>query len=193
MNIDLKLAALYDKLLSEIRAVEQVRGEKGDQGEQGIQGPKGEQGDRGEQGNTGPEGKAGRDGVDGKDGQDGDDGVSVVNAEIDIDGHLVLKLSDGSEIDAGAIEGLSSAGQNVYASVKAGGTTELPKWIDYVSNWSSTPTFLETITEGDVYEYTYENATLYRVVGSSPYTDKFYSSFANSAVNGLVISRGMSI
>ena len=33
MNVDLKLTALYDKLLSKIQAVEAIRGEKGDKGD----------------------------------------------------------------------------------------------------------------------------------------------------------------
>lgn len=194
MNVDLKLAALYDKLLAEIQAVERVRGEKGDQGEQGIQGPKGEQGDRGEQGSTGPEGKAGRDGVDGKDGQDGQDGVSVVDAEIDVDNHLVLKLSDGSEVDAGSLENLSSIGQEIYASVSAGGITSADQtytWIDYASGFTSNPTFVETIASGDVYSYVYGSTTLYRLVGTSE--DSFYESFSSPTLSGLVISRGLSI
>lgn len=194
MNVDLKLTALYDKLLAEIRAVETIRGEKGDQGEQGIQGPKGEQGDRGEQGSTGPEGKAGRDGVDGKDGQDGQDGVSVVDAEIDVDNHLVLKLSDGSELDAGSLESLTAVGQEIYASVSKGGITSADQtytWIDYASGFTSTPTFVETIASGDVYSYVYGSTTLYRLVGTSE--DSFYESFSSPTLSGLVISRGLTI
>lgn len=194
MNVDLKLTALYDKLLAEIRAVETIQGEKGDQGEQGIQGPKGEKGDRGEQGNTGPKGKDGRDGVDGKDGQDGQDGVSVVDAEIDVDNHLVLKLSDGSDVDAGSLESLTAVGQQVYASVSAGGITnadETYTWIDYASGFTSTPTFVETIASGDVYSYVYGSTTLYRLVGTSE--DSFYRSFSSPTLSGLVISRGLSI
>ena len=179
MNIDLKLAALYDKLLSEIQAVEAVRGKQGDAGEQGPQGPKGEQGDRGEIGSTGPEGKAGKDGVSGKDGKDGEDGVSVVDAEIAVDNHLVLKLSDGSEIDAGSLESLTAVGQEIYASVSAGGGVTNAKetftWIDYASGFSSTPVFIETIASGDVYSYVYNGTTLYRLVGTSE--DSFYESF----------------
>ena len=49
-----------------------------------------------------------RDGVDGRDGKDavgknGKNGVSVVDAEIAADDHLVLKLSDGKIIDAGEL------------------------------------------------------------------------------------------
>lgn len=77
------------------------------EGPQGIQGPKGEQGDRG------ADGVNGKDGVDGRDGKDGDkgaDGVSVIDATVDFDNSLVLKLSDGSEIDAGQINVVVSDG-----------------------------------------------------------------------------------
>ena len=42
-------------------------------------------------------------GADGTDGQDGADGVSVVGATIDGSNHLILTLSDGNTIDAGAL------------------------------------------------------------------------------------------
>lgn len=76
---------------------------------EGPQGPKGEKGGRGlpgANGKDGVDGRDGRDGVNGKDGvdgEDGKDGVSVVDAEVAADGSLVLKLSDGAEIDAGPI------------------------------------------------------------------------------------------
>jgi hypothetical protein len=38
-----------------------------------------------------------------KDGKSGKTGVSVVSANIAVDDHLVLKLSDGKEIDAGEL------------------------------------------------------------------------------------------
>lgn len=82
----------------EIRKLEGPSGPKGDKGDQG---PKGEQGDRGF---DGKDGKDGRDGVDGKDGEDGKQGVGVVDAFIDFDQSLVLKLSDGNEINAGSLE-----------------------------------------------------------------------------------------
>lgn len=70
---------------------------------------KGEKGDKGDKGDTGPAGKDGligrdgKDGKDGRDGVDGKDGVSVVDAYIDFDGSLVIKLSDGNVIDAGKV------------------------------------------------------------------------------------------
>lgn len=81
-------------------------------------GPKGDKGDPGEPGKDGKDGLNGKDGVDGKDGtngKDGADGVSVVTASVDFDNSLVLKLSDGTTIDAGQIE-VKGAGPQVVSS-----------------------------------------------------------------------------
>ena len=114
MNVDLKLTALYDKLLSKIQAVEAIRGEKGDKGDPG---PTGEKGPKGEKGDTGV-GKDGKDGVNGKDGadgSDGEDGVGVQDATVDFDGHLVLTLTNGEELDAGSVKDINEAqAPNVY-------------------------------------------------------------------------------
>ena len=115
MNVDLKLTALYDKLLSKIQAVEAIRGEKGDQGETGIAGPKGEKGAKGDKGEAGKDGKNGKDGKDGKDGADGTVGVGVEDATVDFDGHLVLTLTNGEEVDAGSVKDINEAqAPNVY-------------------------------------------------------------------------------
>ena len=112
MNVDLKIAAVYDKLLAKIEAVKTIRGEKGDKGDTGPQGPKGKDGKDGKQGADGASGANGKDGVDGK---DGEDGVSVTDANVDFDGHLVLKLSNGDEIDAGSVKDINeSKGGNTY-------------------------------------------------------------------------------
>jgi len=114
MNVDLKLTALYDKLLSKIQAVEAIRGEKGDKGDPG---PTGEQGPKGDKGDTGV-GKDGKDGVagkDGADGSDGEDGVGVQDATVDFDGHLVLTLTNGEEVDAGSVKDINEAqAPNIY-------------------------------------------------------------------------------
>lgn len=54
-------------------------------------------------GSDGNDGADGQNGVDGKDGADGADGVSVVNAYVNDDLHLILVLSNGNEIDAGYV------------------------------------------------------------------------------------------
>jgi hypothetical protein len=114
MNVDLKLTALYDKLLSKIQAVEAIRGEKGDKGDPGPTGEKGPKGDKGDTG-VGKDGKDGVAGKDGANGSDGEDGVGVQDATVDFDGHLVLTLTNGEEVDAGSVKDLNEAqAPNVY-------------------------------------------------------------------------------
>jgi len=114
MNMDLKLTALYDKLLSKIQAVEAIRGEKGDKGDPGPTGEKGPKGDKGDTG-VGKDGKDGVAGKDGADGSDGEDGVGVQDATVDFDGHLVLTLTNGEELDAGSVKDINEAqAPNVY-------------------------------------------------------------------------------
>ena len=78
--------------------------ERGEQGRPGRDGARGRDGVDGRDG-VGKDGAPGRDGKDGvsKQGKPGKDGVSVVDAEIAVDDHLVLKLSDGKIIDAGEL------------------------------------------------------------------------------------------
>jgi hypothetical protein len=114
MNVDLKLTALYDKLLSKIQAVEAIRGEKGDKGDPGPTGEKGPKGDKGDTG-VGKDGKDGVAGKDGANGSDGEDGVGVQDATVDFDGHLVLTLTNGEEVDAGSVKDINEAqAPNVY-------------------------------------------------------------------------------
>lgn len=115
MNVDLKLTAIYDKLLSKIQTVEAIRGEKGDKGDPGPQGVKGETGKTGKTGPAGKDGKDGSNGKDGVDGSDGERGVGVEDASVDFDGHLVLTLTNGDEIDAGSVKDINEAQTpNVY-------------------------------------------------------------------------------
>lgn len=77
----------------------------------GKDGKDGEKGPRGQDGREGPPGISGLDGKQGKDGKDGRDGkhgVSVVDAEIAVDDHLVFKLSDGEIIDVGELPSVDS-------------------------------------------------------------------------------------
>ena len=99
--------------------------------------------------NHGLDGKDGRDGKDGKDGVsikgdrgeaglnglngvDGVDGISVVNANIDFDGSLIITLSDGREINVGEvvsadiaekIKVINTMSTNTAIAVKEEGTT----------------------------------------------------------------------
>lgn len=71
--------------------------------EEWLESLKGEDGKAGQNGSDGKDGTNGKDGVDGEDGKDGADGVSVVNAYINDDMHLILVMSDGTEVDAGYV------------------------------------------------------------------------------------------
>ena len=72
-------------------------GRDGSNGKDGRDGKDGKSGKDGLKGDRGVDGQAGRDGV------DGIDGISVVNANIDFDGSLVITLSDGREINVGEV------------------------------------------------------------------------------------------
>ena len=72
-------------------------------GRDGINGKDGRDGKDGRNGKDGLKGDKGDTGQAGRDGIDGVDGVSVVNANIDFDGSLVITLSDGREINVGEV------------------------------------------------------------------------------------------
>lgn len=88
------LLALVERI-AVLEAREPVPGPAGRDGRDGIGMP-------GPQGDQGP---PGRDGVDGRDGRDGADGVSVIGAEVDASGMLVLRLSNGAEHRVGVVVG----------------------------------------------------------------------------------------
>ena len=56
-------------------------------------------------------------------GPKGDDGVSVVDAEINEEGHLVLTMSDGTEIDSGEVEAESKLTKPLTCTVAIGTIT----------------------------------------------------------------------
>jgi hypothetical protein len=89
-------------------------------GKDGLQGAKGEKGDRGF---DGVNGKDGRDGKDGKDGADGASGNGVSDAYIDFDGSLVIKLDDGTEINAGEVVPMDVA-EKIKVIGNGGGTSQ---------------------------------------------------------------------
>jgi hypothetical protein len=71
-----------------------------------LEGPKGEKGDKGDKGEQGLQGLSGRDGRDGRDGKaglNGTDGVGIAGVEVTFDNTLLVRLTDGTEIDAGEI------------------------------------------------------------------------------------------
>lgn len=78
-----------------------VDGKNGQNGKDGRDGKDGKAGPKGDKGDTGPVGKSGK------------AGVSVVDAEVAADDHLVLKLSDGKLIDAGELPGSDKRVQHI--------------------------------------------------------------------------------
>lgn len=67
-----------------------------------------------------------------------------------------------------------------------------PTWIDYVTGYSDIPNFLETIPEGDVYQYDYLNGTLFRLVGTGG-EDQFYNSFSSPTLANLVSEKPITL
>jgi hypothetical protein len=98
----------HGERLVELEARQLQKGDKGDRGEKGEKGDPGPAGAVGPAGAIGPKGDTGPAGKDGKPGKDGKAGISVVDSEVDLDGHLVLKLSNGKIIDAGPLPELGS-------------------------------------------------------------------------------------
>ena len=129
IGLDAKLLAVYNKLEAQIQSLKLKHGSDGAKGDDGIS-IKGDQGDRGADG-TSIKGDKGNRGADGTDGTDGTDGISITNAEVDFDNHLVIKLSDGTEIDAGEIAG-GSGGDQYFRSgssvnITSAGSSSQPK------------------------------------------------------------------
>lgn len=115
LSNDVKLLAVYDQLEKKIDTLQLkhgVDGSKGDTGPKGATGPKGTSGTLGI---SGVKGVKGDKGDKGDKGNHGDQGISVTDATVDLDNHLVLTLSDGKEIDAGDITG-DALGDRYYTS-----------------------------------------------------------------------------
>jgi len=112
-------------------------------GRDGVNGNDGRDGKDGKSGRDGLKGDRGLDGQAGRDGVDGVDGVSVVNANIDFDGSLIISLSDGREINVGEvvsadvaekIKVISTMSTNAAIAIKDEGTsiTSAVKNINFV-------------------------------------------------------------
>lgn len=63
-------------------------------------------------------------------------------------------------------------------------------WMTLARGWDSVPTFLQTIADGDVYQYDYTGSrTFYRLVPSGSAVDAFYSGFSGGVLSGLIASK----
>ena len=185
------------------RRLKALKGAAGPVGPQGERGPKGEQGPAGMQGRDGkdgPQGEIGPQGPKGFDGVAGPQGIAGAEGPEGPTGPMPKhKIKDDTicfEVSPG-VWGESISFSNIiqYVTGAESSATRKPKlqWIDYASGYSSEPTLLETIADGDVYQYTYTNGTLYRLVPSGAAVDSFYKRFENSVLSGLVIQKTIKI
>lgn len=161
------------------------RGPEGQRGTQGIQGEKGDKGDKGERGEQGLEGQRGPVGMRGPAGRDGKDGIDGKDGEVPShqvkDGRIRFSRSDGSWgkwIQLRAVN-------NYYS----GSGVAQKTWIDYAIGFSEEPVLLGVYDSEEVYEYTYSDETLYRVIGDP--VDAFYSSFNDGQASGLVAQKAI--
>lgn len=113
-----KLLDKFDSRIVDLEARQLQKGDKGDKGDS-IVGPAGKDGKDGKDGLPGPAGPKGDKGDPGPVGKRGEKGVSVVDAEVALDGNLVLKLSNGNIIDAGEIVQKSNNSGSVHVAGNA--------------------------------------------------------------------------
>lgn len=141
-----ELASKIADLDSKIANVKTQVPEKGDKGEIGATGRDGRNGSDGRDGRDGLNGRNGKDGKDGVDGEDGQQGVSITDVEIAMDNHLVITLSDGSEIDAGALSS-GDGKDNFFIStspqaVGGGGGGEQTLFVQSTAPVTAEPTYM---------------------------------------------------
>lgn len=105
---------------NELNGIIDVKANSLQDGKDGLQGAKGEKGDRGFDGTNGKDGYNGKDGIDGVDGKDG---VGVRDAYIDFDGSLIIKLTDGTEINVGEVVPMDVA-EKIKVIGNGGGTSQ---------------------------------------------------------------------
>lgn len=148
------------------------KGDKGDAGEPGQQGPKGEKGAKGDKGEKGDPGAQGKKGADGRSGR--------------IPRHKIQNGAIAFEQRPGEFgEWIKFNMTNQYYS--GGGSAKT--WIDYAVGFSEEPVLLGIYNSEEVYQYTYADQTLYRVIGNP--VDAFYESFANGEASGLVVQKAI--
>jgi hypothetical protein len=161
------------------------RGPKGDKGDVGAPGPQGVPGPTGPMGPKGPKGDKGPKGEVGSQGKKGDAGRPGRMPRHKIrDGMVAFEQRPGEYGDW-----IRFQMTNQYYGGGRGLT-----WIDYATGFSVIPTLVETIAEGDVYQYTYDGGrSAFRLVGSA--IDAFYSSYdaATDTLSGLIVTKQQNI
>jgi hypothetical protein len=98
-----------------------------------------------------------------------------------------------SASSTGALLDLSGSAKVFLTPIAAGmNKLKITGWSDYVNNWSTAPVSQGVIASGEVFAYTLNGTTRYRLV-PSPYTpqnDAFYTTFTSGVLSGLIVTRG---
>lgn len=197
----LKAAEKLDKALEEESKAKQLKALKGEQGPEGPEGPRGYQGPAGPQGRDGkdgPKGDIGPQGPKGFDGVAGPQGIQGVEGEQGPIGpmpkHKIKDERIAFEIEPGVWgEWVAFTNITQYNTGAPDNRKQKLNWSDYAIGYSAEPTLLQTIADGDVYEYTYTNGSLYRLVPSGSAIDSFYKRFENGVLTGLVVQKTIKI
>lgn len=67
---------------------------------------------------------------------------------------------------------------------------KMATWVNFLTEWSTPPVFITSITEGDVWLYTYGEQTSYRLVPTDGVSsDSFYSDFTDPILSNLLVRR----
>ena len=80
-------------------------GAPGKEGDPGNPGGKGDPGGQGKPGDPGGKGDPGKDGDPGQPGDEGEAGVGIEKAYVDVNHHLIIKLTSGKLLDTGYVRG----------------------------------------------------------------------------------------
>lgn len=110
------------------------------------------------------------------------------------------EVSNNTDVAANTLARHTHANQVILDATTASFTTALETklneiedaWIYYATSWSVTPSFNSNITNGDVYNYTLDSVTRYRLVPTvyDATQDAFYENFDGIALTNLIITRG---
>jgi len=128
-NVDLVLQALKRieadmlKRVNNSAEIVEARVKTIKDGKDGKNGLDGKAGKDGINGKDGKDGRDGRDGFNGKAGERGQDGVGVQDAHIDFDGCLIIKLTDGQELNVGEVVPFDVA-EKIKVIGNGGGTSQ---------------------------------------------------------------------
>ena len=122
--------------------VGEIRGPKGDKGEAGPQGPAGEAGPKGDPGDAGAAGEKGA------------DAPTITTIAINENNHLVVSLSDGNSIDAGAMPA-GSGGAGGGTEISAADFQALQTKVEKLTNESIPGYLLDFGRPGVDYEWLY--------------------------------------